>query len=595
MIILGVLLLNQTIYLESSTLYTHQFEIFCERATIQYITKIFKFETFSVHIQKALYHGENITGNLSSHNFTAEAFIFKNPDFELRNICLSLCGLKCPQTGVFLQSLSFSDKDEKIKLTNGSVRILGKETLAFKVPFLPKKLDLYGKSPGFSNPNLSLSKKHGLIAGGEFFIPFSYFGLPNIDLTLSSLYFWRKNLIFGGIKTEYERKSTDIQKFDSELIFNSPSLFSLSGDTLLSGNSYHIGIKTFLTTSQFLSTFPANVQIAGLPFSFYGNEINIYLLKSQNIKFSFTNKTNIFSDHLTYYNLFSENSANIQTNNITVSTGILSHLPELKIYPFTKADLSYKGLRLLGRLSEQPQKLYSSTQHTIFDRSTIFHPPRLYEYLYEEIFISPSFLSLAYEWWIDSFNLHIGGSSLFPNLSLVPEAGLSFPLPLFALSTLSISNGLLYSKNRITPLFLLSINYLPRNFSGETSFLYFSENFLGRQSFFSNISISNLRFLISFNLLATNSADTFLFFKDTKSTAFQSRKVEYFVSADLTLFSSAPQISLSYISYIFMPIQFSAMIKYNLPEICSEIYISGIYSFTQKGEPRINFGVRTNL
>jgi hypothetical protein len=222
-----LLAINSQIFFESATIYFDSVSFFCRSATIYHVEKVFKInlgdEILDVKVRSLSAEAQSISGEISGIGIQSEFFRLENGVY-FQNLCVSLCSLRCPNS-ILAGEIFFDPSDEKIRVSSPKFNL---PFLSLPLSlFLPRKFTIEGKSPGFSNPTFSLSQKHGVILGTEFFVPFSYFFsesvLRPLDLSLYPFFFSKTKIFLFGGNFSYSGKSVF---FEGENNFAGKDIFS---------------------------------------------------------------------------------------------------------------------------------------------------------------------------------------------------------------------------------------------------------------------------------------------------------------------------------------------------------------------------------
>ncbi len=592
----ALFVVNNQIFFESATVYFDGVSFFCKSATIHQVEKVFKInfgdEILDVKVRSLSAQAQNISGEISGIGVQSEFFTLENGIY-FHNLCISFCSLRCPNS-IMASEIFLDSSDEKIRVSSPRFNL---PFLALPLSlFLPRNLTLEGKSPGFSNPTFSLSQKHGVILGTEFFVPFSYFFYESIlrplDVSIYPFFFSKTKIFLFGGNFSYSGKSVF---FEGESNFARKDIFSSRLNFFIPGI---FGLNYKIFTLKFLSTIPASVETASLPFS------SIYQNFSDNLKISnfsslsFRNQIFFYSSHISdsvssFGFGFFDGDLNF-SNFIFGIGGVFGNSDVFGFSPFLRGSIYFSNFSLSGRF------LFPYFEKEFFKDffSLPFVPLstfKLSDFLYQNPFLSPGFLSLSfsYDFIYDFVFFHpfLSLNSLFyyPGLDIVPEVGgefIFYPFSLF--SSFSFLGGDFASDVGVS----LDFDFF------SPSFRLFSfgkkimiENVLNFPLIFGNIDLN-----FSGAFIITNSAYKFTF---SSFPPYQQRFEGFpYISFHMNFSDFSFNSSFLFYSAEFKTlkfVQFSSFLSYYLKKLCGDFYSGIIYNFTSLGEPRISFGVRLRL
>lgn len=569
---IALLILNTKVYLLESTVYLSNITISCRELLIYPTKKDFELKIgekkFSLSVEGTSIYSKEVSGYFFDRYFEAQKFELSPERVKIYNLCISLCELNCPKNGIFG---NLDVQREYIHIQNPKVKILNTEIPLF---FISEKTDSYGRSPGFTNPSFSVSRNNKLITGVDFYFPF-----PSIDFSLSTLYFQRDKIFLGGLygKTLNENFSFDVR-------YANPEIILVKHNLNLQNQNYQLFSFGNIFTEAFLERIPARVEISSAPFGIFQQEGR---LNTENLQIE--NYTYTFSNFLTGFENFSRILLTYGKRSFFSIGGIGNFSQNPKrvntLLPTAKFFFQLDQFGLSGKIVPFGSKIYV--------KDSQFLPYEAYFYILSEDFLYPFLFSLSYSDFYDLYFLSSQGytalnvlSSDFPpkDISLIPEAGFSlisggfnffgsFGIKQTKNSEIFSDSGIIWSLDLIT--FELRNTTYKNRFMTRISLL---------QSFL--FGSRNLRNEIS--VFISNSAP---FFRQE----IQNKKTEVFPSYRSEILLSPLRFQFGMLFYQIKPVQISSLISYNIRRICSEIFIEGIYNFTDVGEPRLSFGLRVNL
>jgi hypothetical protein len=590
------LAINSQIFFESATIYFDSVSFFCRSATIYQVEKVFKInledEILDVKIRSLSAEAQNISGEISGIGIQSEFFRLENGVY-FQNLCISLCSLRCPNS-ILAGEIFFDPSDEKIRVSSPKFNL---PFLSLPLSlFLPRKFTLEGKSPGFSNPTFSLSQKHGVILGTEFFVPFSYFFsesvLRPLDLSLYPFFFSKTKIFLFGGNFSYSGRSVF---FEGENNFAGKDIFSSRLNFFVPG-AFGLNYKIF--TFRFLSSIPASVETASLPFSSAYQNFSDDLKISQSSSLSFYNQIFFYSNHISEsvssfgFGFF---GGDLNLKNLSFGVGgVFGNSDVFGFSPFLRSSVYFSRFSLAGRF------LFPYSEKGFFKDFFVlpfvpFSTFRLSDFLYQNLFLSPGFLSLSfsYDFVYDFAFFHpfFSLNSLFyySGIDIVPELGgefISYPFSFFS-----------------------SFSFWRNNFVSDVGlgldFDFFSPSFR-IFSFGRKIMIENtLNFPLSFGNIDLNLSGAFILTNSAYKFAFsffqpEQHNFEGFSSVSFNWGFSDFSFNSSFLFYLaefkaFRFVQLSSFLNYYLKKLCGDFYSGVIYNFTSYGEPRISFGVRLRL
>jgi hypothetical protein len=588
--------INSQIFFESATIYFDGVSFFCRSATIYQVEKVFKInledEILDVKVRSLYAEAQSISGEISGIGIQSEFFRLENGVY-FQNLCVSLCSLRCPNS-ILAGEIFFDPSDEKIRVSSPKFNL---PFLSLPLSlFLPRKFTLEGKSPGFSNPTFSLSQKHGVILGTEFFVPFSYFFsegvLRPLDLSLYPFFFSKTKIFLFGGNFSYSGRSVF---FEGENNFAGKDIFSSRLNFFIPGT---FGLNYKIFTFRFLSSIPASVETASLPFSSAYQNFSDDFKISQSSSLSFYNQIFFYSNHISEsvssfgFGFF---GGDLNFKNLSFGVGgVFGNSDVFEFSPFLRSSVYFSRFSLAGRF------LFPYSEKGFFKDFFVlpfvpFSTFRLSDFLYQNPFLSPAFLSLSfsYDFVYDFAFFHpfFSLNSLFyySGIDIVPELGgefISYPFSFFS-----------------------SFSFWRNNFVSDVGlgldFDFFSPSFR-LFSFGKKIMIENaLNFPLSFGNIDLNLSGAFILTNSAYKFAFsffqpEQHNFEGFSSVSFNWGFSDFSFNSSFLFYlaefkVLRFVQLSSFLNYYLKKLCGDFYSGVIYNFTSRGEPRISFGVRLRL
>lgn len=592
---------NSQIFFESATIYFDGVSFFCKSATIYQVEKVFKIdlddEVLDVKVRSLSAQAQNISGEISGIGMQSEFFSLENGIY-FRNLCVSFCSLRCPNS-IRAGEIFFDPSDEKIRVSSPKLNLPFLALPLFL--FLPRKFTLEGKSPGFSNPTFSLSQKHGFILGTEFFVPFSYFFYESIlkplDLSLYPFFFSRTKIFLFGGNFSYSGKSVF---FEGENNFAGKDIFSSRLNFFVPGI---FGLNYKIFTLKFLSTIPASVETASLPFSSIYQNFSDSLKISNSSSLSFHNQIFFYSSHISDsvssfgFGFF---DGELNFNNFIFGVGGVfgnSDVFGSDIFgfsPFLRGSIYFSNFSLSGRF------LFPYFEKEFFKDFFVlpfvpFSTFKLSDFLYQNPFLSPGFLSLSfsYDFMYDFVFFHpfLSLNSLFyyPGLDIVPEVGgefIFYPFSLF--SSFSFLGGDFASDVGVS----LDFDF----FSPSFRLFSFGKKIMIENALNFPLNFGNIELDFSGAFILTNSAYKFAFssFLPDRHNFEGFSYISFLGSFSYFSFNSSFLFYLSEFKTLRF-VQFSSFLSYYLKKLCGDFYSGIIYNFTSWGEPRISFGMRLRL
>ncbi len=612
-----------TLGIASAEVLTDGIDILCESLNIseKSFSHILEFgDTYFELEQKYLsVDADRVTGFFLGRYAEGEK-IHLNGGGIARSLCISLCGLRCPKGGLILDKIDISERN-RIRISSPSVSIFG---LRIPLFFFPRSFDRMGKSPGLLPPSLSLSRKHGTIAGISVFVPLSFFFTElDADIKISEKYFSKTNIFLSELVISSPN-------FSSSFVLAPEDIFSITiqgaGKYGVKSSKFFISVNSELFSGRFISEIPADIRKASMPFSFFTEELE-YITKLGQFDINLNQNIYFYLEHITpdvRSFLFSdlelsvglgvgEHSAYVKGMRVRevgivemmeitgeiVPGFILLRWDAHHMSPFLKGAFKLGNFSLMGRLG--------INNFTLPIRDfPLFLPPGVPFYFYREFFASPSFVSISYSVDYSDYGFLF---SPFSSLSLA-EKFFHMNGPFFIPSA-----GVQLIYHRI--FFDISFGFitaLTAPAQGET-FLFSSSNSSfnilifpsGRLSADVSVYTMGSFFLTSFSLpfsskyfstkpsfSITNSADVFTF----RSTSVFNlpATIESFFAFDI-LFVPYRDISIdisSILYSVFRPVQIGIGLNYDIRRICASLSVDGVYNFVS-GEPRISFSFNLRI
>ncbi|GBD03863.1 hypothetical protein HRbin19_01163 [bacterium HR19] len=568
------------VFFENVTFYSEGVSLFCKSARVDEKTSVYKLklkdEEVEVQVKRLYFHSSGVSGRIGGLDIEAGELEL-NGGVLAKNICVSICSLRCPHS-VSFGNVQLSAHKEKIKIGSG---------------FLPFYFttDLYGRSPGISPPTISLSKKHSIILNGDIYFPLSYFSQTNLLVPLEfslNYYFFSKSRIFVlGDNLDYRSPDFSLssdQNFGGKNIFSSRFVSSFSGI---------FGVSSKIFTRRFLEEIPATVEVSSLPFSFVFQQARVPLIK----RFYLYDELFFFSDHLTSSYFFSGFSGFFLDYDFFDFGGggvIGFDRNVFWLYPSLFGNFEFSDFGVLGRAFVSHQISTGFSDKFFFQPSNSFSYFRLYDYLYSDFFSAPYFLSFFYSpsffWGLVFLSPYFALNSIFyPDLFFAPEFGGEMVLHPFSFFG---SAGLWKDSLFFDSGFSVFLDF----FSPSFRFFTFGRRFSFDNSLQIPIYLGNFSFSFLSSFFLTNFGYTFSF----ERSYYEAGGAEGFYS--FSALSSVKDFSLRF-SFLFYlpsirniePVQFSVFSSYYLKRFCSDIFLNLNYNFTKRGETRLSFGIRLKI
>lgn len=566
-----ILIADSGLRISGATLYLNEITLSCETLVAQNIRKDFQIslggKNISVSIESLKIESENIHGYFLGRYVEAQRGEIEFKNFQLYGACLSLCGLTCPNGGIFTKLIKI--QEQKVKIENPEVRFLNLQIPLF---FLPEKLDNIGRAPGFTNPIFSISKKNGKILGIDYFSP-----IKDFEFSFSTVYFERKKIFLAGI-------GSSLRDFlFLEARYANPDIFAIKNKLLFKDENYHISSYGDIFTKDFIQNIPARIESGGKPFGLFYEESFGRLGDT-----SIYNYIYIFSEFLTRNESFSELLISYNAKNLSISAGGTGYIfySERNFSPATKFLYSKEGIRISGKVIANPKPK---------KETLLFIPYEAYLYLFSEDFLYPLVFSLSYSDFSGAdiilthsyTGLNLLGLDFPPkNFGIVPELGNSL---IFGGINTFLSIGGIYSRG-------LSVFSDSGIILATKSVDIQIRNSTYKDKVLSQFSLSSSVFFSKFHTIRNEIA--ILFSNQAPYFGGESKKFEMFpiyratfVFSDLKL---QPNLSLYLLKQI-KPIQFSLLLNYRIKRLCSDFYADLVYNFTKIGETRLSFGIKINL
>ena len=592
------------------------------------------YDEFFVDVYGVEISASGIHGRIFDRKITSESFSASRGYISAGWLCISLCGLECPHSGILLERFSFDERKERIYLRSPSLLLFGR-----KIPFFlsPRKLDTYGKAPGFLPPELSLSEKHGIIGGAGVFIPFSFFGLPPLDLSFYTRFFSKTKIFLGEVGGSYNFRNFKVNL--NGFLAQKTDVFSISSDIYAGSENIGFSLSSLLVSRSFLELIPARVEFASVPFSYAYSEASAQISKS--VKTSYY--TRFYSDFLTRSGSLTSISL---SGNIKLKELMFEFSPTFflltenirderaRFFPFPSAqiDLMYSGFELSARhifFSENLVRFLSDMNY-ISSPYRFWGGRKFFRRLKDDFVLSPSYLYISWEdfWLLPSFFLPFSFSprvvfspyialSMFrwggertskgaeePVFIFAPELGGDIILHPFLFY---MSFGTIYPTQENSPSHFFSGfgatttfgegMVLDLSFSSISRFFLFSSYWVISQNLgFSDVSLhTGFHLSNSFSVFSMY-GEKFLFTSPGITEGFSSLGLSFDFSR-----SFLSNTKLSFSSFLYYsgsgvkPVQLTSTLSQRIKEICGEVFISLIYNFTGRGEPRLGFGAKLNI
>lgn len=571
--LLALFLLSIKVQIDETKIHSNGVTFVCRTSKIYTVSEDYIFDVsgrkIRMNVGSVGIEAKNVSGEIFERYFEAESIKIVPGEVRIEGLCISICGMSCPERGVFTNVII---REERIYAEDPKVKLFGLRAPLFLVS---DKYDIIGRSPGFMNPTLSLSKRSGMIAEVEYSFP-----LRTFDTAFMASYYQRQRMFLLGLKGESLKNN-----ISAGIRYANQNVFSGNYEIILYGKRYHLSSAGNVYTEEFLKNIPASVDLSAIPFSSVQKEGGIAFGR-----FSVSDQINVFIEPKGYQSFskifLSYGRDPFPREGYFFSAGDVIFLSDgnLESFPLVKFLYSIGDVGIGGRLM-----LSGKSLNRIGSVDDVFLPYEAYRFLLTEDITYPFLFSSHYSRYLRSdfisshIYLSIGllGRELPPErLKLIREGGISL---IYGLGELFVSVGMLGNEIFLDSGLRLHLKDHDLEFRSSKR----ADKFIANLSSVQNIHFG---FFTAENLLSLVFSNyQYIFGIGTAD------EWELFVNDSVRLnLSSFGGFRFGAILQHVRPVQVNTEAYLNISHICSEISFGLIYNFVRK-DPRFFSSIKMNL